>query len=298
MPDENSRWIERYRNIFGVKLSSGDQTQRLTSSVCRPTDCLRWKESVLSSISRVHPTVMDRKAWEWGFIAQALLERGMLGVGRKGLGFACGKEPLASIFASYGCDIVATDAPPYIIEKTDWESSGQHGNTAEDLFFSDFLNQAAFDQQVTFQYVDMKNIPESLDGSADFLWSSCAMEHLGSIHDAKDFVYRAMRCLKPGGVAVHTTEINLKSSLETKTFGTTCVLRTIDFIEMAEYLHFNGHQVESLDFRLDGSEYDDTFAQFGSHGEAPTEPHFKLAFSKCLLTSFGLIAYKGKENNV
>ena len=297
MPEEITQWIRQYRSIYGIHHDSGDQTQRLQSSVCKPTDCLRWKETVLRFV-RVRGTEMDRKAWEWGFIAQALLERGMLSKGKKGFGFACGKEPLASMFASYGCDIVATDAPPYIMEKTDWESSGQHGNTAEDLYFSDFLDQASFDQHVAFQYVDMKNIPESLEGSADFIWSSCALEHLGSIHDAKDFVYRAMRCLKPGGIAVHTTEINLRSSLETWMHGSTCALRTVDLIEIAEHLLWNGYQVEPLDFRLDGSEYDDTFVRFGPNGEPPTEPHFKVLITRCLLTSFGLIAYKGKENRV
>ena len=42
-------------------------------------------------------------------IAQALYERGKLKPGSRGLGFAVGKEPLSDLFASFGCDVVATD---------------------------------------------------------------------------------------------------------------------------------------------------------------------------------------------
>ncbi len=50
-----------------------------------------------------------RKAWEWSAIAQALHERGMLEPGRKGCGFAVGVEPLTSLFAARGAEILATD---------------------------------------------------------------------------------------------------------------------------------------------------------------------------------------------
>ena len=55
------------------------------------------------------PMQMHRKVWEYCFIAQALRERDMLSPERSGLGFAVGQEPLTSLFASYGCKILATD---------------------------------------------------------------------------------------------------------------------------------------------------------------------------------------------
>jgi hypothetical protein len=53
--------------------------------------------------------ISNREDWEFAFIFEALNERGLLREGKTGLGFACGKEPLPSIFASCGCRIVATD---------------------------------------------------------------------------------------------------------------------------------------------------------------------------------------------
>ena len=52
----------------------------------------------------------------------------------------------------------------------------------------------------------MNDIAAELDGGFDFCWSICAFEHLGSIEQGLRFVERTGRLLKPGGVAVHTTD--------------------------------------------------------------------------------------------
>src|SRR6266542_2731592 len=52
---------------------------------------------------------LHRKLWEFAYVAQALYERGVLGPGKRGLGFAVGQEPLPALFASRGCTIVASD---------------------------------------------------------------------------------------------------------------------------------------------------------------------------------------------
>jgi len=64
--------------------------------------------------------LLMRKLWEWAFILQALEERGMLQPGRRGLRFAVGQEPLAALFASYGCTIVATDLGSESPESASW----------------------------------------------------------------------------------------------------------------------------------------------------------------------------------
>ena len=47
------------------------------------------------------------------------------------------------------------------------------------------------------------------------LWSSCSLEHLGSISHGIEFILNSLKCLKQHGVAVHTTEFNLSSNEET-----------------------------------------------------------------------------------
>jgi 2-polyprenyl-3-methyl-5-hydroxy-6-metoxy-1,4-benzoquinol methylase len=285
--------IVRYRSIFGTYTRF--QGEKLISSICRPTDLetiSEW-ECQLSGIeqcglpinTKSKTYIKNRKTWEFVYICQALKERGMLKAGMKGLCFAAGKEPLSSVFASLGCKITATDATPGIADI--WKKTNQQSDDIENLYHPHIIDKEKFLQNVSFKYADMNNIPQD-EKDYDFLWSSCALEHLGSIHAAKDFIYRAMNCLKPGGIAVHTTELNLDSSFDTFISNEISLIRSIDLIEVAEHLQLMGHCIEPLDFRLDGSPADDDVS-FPPY----SEPHFKLCYQNYTITSFGLIIHKG-----
>ena len=92
----------------------------------------------------------------------------------------------------------------------------------------------------------MNNIPDNLK-NYDFLWSSCALEHIGKIRDGADFIYKAMDCLKPGGIAVHTTEYNFSSNLFTVNSGNTVLFRRRDINKIVHNLRKQGHKIE-IDF--------------------------------------------------
>jgi 2-polyprenyl-3-methyl-5-hydroxy-6-metoxy-1,4-benzoquinol methylase len=283
-------WIEQYKTIFG---QTGKISEKMISQICRIQDCKHlgevWQFAQTAGVN-AHTAIMHRKMWEWLYIAQALEERNLLTEGKRGLGFACGKEPLVSLFAEKGCKIVATDCPADVESANSWKNTNQHSDDLDDLFFSDITSRETLDKNVKFQFADMKNIPRDFTGF-DFVWSSCAMEHLGSIYAAKNFAVEAMKCLKPGGVAVHTTEINIRSSIETIMTGGVVPLRTIDFIDIFEHLVWQGHKVEPLDFRLGNSDEEYKFADSENPSEI-SQPHFKLKLAKTLLTSFGMIIYK------
>ena len=282
---KSKKWLMQYRAIFGEYIRP--KSEKLISSVCRPTDLESIPEwsSQLANSNIAGLYTQDRKTWEFVYICQALKERGMLAKGKRGLVFAVGRELLPTIFAGYGCKITATDAPIEI--SIGWDGSNQHSNSINDLYYPHIIEKKQFLQNVAFRYADMKNIPEDLV-DYDFIWTSCALEHLGSMHTAKEFIYRAMNCLKPGGIAVHTTEYNLKSSVETLNMGNVSAMRSVDLIEVAEHLAWQGHFVEPLDFRLDGSTCDNEVALYPY-----SEHHFKLFFKSHILTSFGLIIRKG-----
>jgi len=53
----------------------------------------------------------------------------------------------------------------------------------------------------------------------DFCWSASAFEHFGSIDQGLAFIERIIECLKPGGRAVHTTELNVSSNDDTVAEG-------------------------------------------------------------------------------
>jgi hypothetical protein len=125
------------------------------------------------------PRLLHRKLWEWCFISQVFEERGLLVVGAKGLGFAVGKEPLPSLFASRGCSILATDLSAEDAVKEGWVAGNQHASDSAQLNDRGLCAPEVLARNVRFRAVDMKSIPFDLR-DFDFLWSSCAMEHLGT----------------------------------------------------------------------------------------------------------------------
>lgn len=193
---------------------------------------------------------MHRKLWEWCFIAQALDERGILRPGRRGLGFAVGKEPLSALFAGKGCKILATDLDSGEAAEKGWISTDQHGASLDAVNEDRLIDHELFRRQVEFQFVDMNAIPDDLlDGAFDFVWSSCSFEHLGSLRHGLQFVLNAMACLKPGGIAVHTTEFNVSSDTDTIDSGPTVLYRRCDLEWLAAQLEREGHSLD-LDWTM------------------------------------------------
>jgi SAM-dependent methyltransferase len=196
----------------------------------------RWWAQQMREPHRLH-----RKQWEFCYIAQALFERGKLAPGRRGLGFAVGKEPLPALFARLGCHVVATDTALSGAREEGWTETKQLA----------LLNEwgvcppEQFRRQVSFRHVDRNDVPDDLTGF-DFVWSSCAFERLGSIRDARGFIDRMTRCLKPGGVAVLTTGFNLSSNWSTPPRQSAVVYRRGEIQKMIAHIEQAGHRVEPL----------------------------------------------------
>jgi hypothetical protein len=229
---------------------------------------------------------MHRKIWEYCFVCQALDERDMLREGRRGLGFAVGREPLPAMFANLGARIVATDLAAEEADKRGWVDSNQHAASLDMLNTRGICPDAVFRDRVTFEIADMRDISAGLR-DFDFLWSSCSLEHLGSLELGRKFIFDALDCLKPGGVAVHTTEFNVSSNTETLTSGQTSLFRQWDIETCAEALRAAGHAID-LDFRLGNSALD-------LHIDMPPYPqlvHLRLDVGGFAVTSFGLIIRK------
>jgi hypothetical protein len=238
------------------------------------------------------PGGLHRKLWEWCFITQALHERGSLAAASKGLGFAVGTEALTALFASSGCTIVATDLEQMEASEAGWVQSDQHAAGLEALNRKGICAADEFARNVRFQNVDMRDIPDSLR-EFDFIWSSCALEHLGSLQLGEDFVVSAMDCLRPGGVAVHTTELNCDSNENTVETGGSVVYRQRDIERLAERLRGLGHSMEPLDFHTGDTDADRIVDEPPYGGKA----HIKLRIGGFASTSFGLIVTKARADN-
>jgi len=257
--------------------------QLLDSRLCKAADlaspAFRYWAAQIHERFRYH-----RKLWEFCFICQALYERGLLRSGARGLGFAVGQEPLPALFASLGCQIVATDLPQGDPRATRWEESKQWSPGLEALNQRGLCPHDVFRERVSFQGVDMNQIPSELAGF-DFTWSSCSFEHCGDLELGSRFLSNQMRCLQPGGVAVHTTEFNLTSNDSTLDRGATVIFRRRDVERMIEELRDAGHHVEPLNLTLGDHELD----RHVDSAPYNADRHLRLALGEWATTSVGLI---------
>jgi hypothetical protein len=231
--------------------------------------------------------MLHRKMWEWLFIAEALRERDMLAAGRRGVGFGVGKEPLVALFADAGADVVATDQPHESAVASGWtDSAVEWSGGLEGLNDFGLCPPDLFAQRVSFRAVDMNALPADLTGF-DFAWSSCALEHLGTLGAGMDFVVAQMACLRPGGVAVHTTEYLVSSEDETVEAGGTVFYRRRDIESLVTRLRRAGHDVD-MDYTLGAAPED-------VHVDVPpyTDVHLRTELAGYVTTSLALIVTKG-----
>ena len=230
--------------------------------------------------------MLHRKMWEWLFIAEALSERDMLRPGRRGLGFGVGTEPLVALFASTGCDVVATDQPPDLAQLSGWAESGtEWAGGLSGLNKDGLCPDEEFERRVRYRDVDMNAIPDDLR-QFDFTWSSCALEHLGSLAAGADFVLAQMGCLAPGGVAVHTTEYTVTSNDDTLESGGTVLYRRRDIEDLVRRLRQAGHSID-VDF-TEGTTPEDL------HVDTPpyTGVHLRTTLGRFVTTSLALVIEK------
>ncbi len=229
-----------------------------------------------------------RKLWEFVYVCQALWERGAVKPGAKALGFGVGSEPLSAFFASEGCLVTATDMDADGAEKMGWTLTNEHAVGKAALRKPQVCPDALFEANVAFRTCDMNAVPDDLT-DFDFCWSACALEHLGSIEKGLAFIERSIECLKPGGWAVHTTEYNYGSNIETIDDADTVLFRRRDLEELVRRLTEKGHHVAPLDLTL-GSGLVEQYIDVMPYRD---DPHLRMSLWGHPATSIGLAIQRG-----
>ena len=233
------------------------------------------------------PRVKHRKVWEWVYILEVLKQQGMLAEGKRGLGFGCGTEPLSALMASMGCEILATDLDTETAVKQGWwTKTHQHADGLAQLNEAALCDPVLFARKVTYRSCDMTAIPSELKGF-DFVWSSCSLEHLGSLENGRSFIERSIDCLKQGGVAVHTTEFNLGSNDRTLETRAVVAYRKKDIEGLALRLIAKGYRIPLINFSP-GDRMLDRVVDRPPYRHS----HLKLLYARHLLTSIGVFVVK------
>ncbi len=251
----------------------------------------QFQEPVFAEIAAAMcvPANAHRKTWEHCYIISVLATYGMIGMGRRALGFGCGRERIPALLASRGVEVLATDAPEGgTANDQGWRSTDQFAGNLADLFYPQIIHLDDFERLVGFEPVDMNAIPAALDGQFDCCWSSCALEHLGSLQHGLDFIENSLRSLKPGGIAVHTTEFNLSSDVDTVETPGLSLYRRQDLEKLAARLTAQGHEVLPLNLHPGYDPVDE-------HIDVPPYglPHLKVMVQKVAVTSVGIVVRKG-----
>lgn len=261
------------------------------SRLCRQADYETAAYQKLCFKLAISPHEYCRKYWEYYFVAEGLMREDLLRPGTRGLGFGVGKERLISYFAKHGCIILATDLEPDNATKKAWVDTNQHSDSINDFFMPGICDFKTFERQVQFAYVNMNHIPQELQQEEfDFTWSCCAFEHVGSIEQGKQFILNQMNCLKPGGVALHTTEFNLSSDVLTVDTGPTVIFRKTDIDELANDLRREGHEIV-VSYDVGDGELD-RYVDIPPYMTTPDKRHLRLLLSKYVTTSIGLFIRK------
>jgi hypothetical protein len=230
---------------------------------------------------------LHRKLWEWCFITDVLNKEGLLSEGRTGLGYAVGREPLVAFFASRGVSILASDLDVERASTAGWVNSKEHAASLEMLNERNICPPDLFADKVQFQEIDMNNFSSDNLGQFDFVWSSCAFEHLGSLDLGLKYVENAMNCVKSKGIAVHTTEFNVGSNDETHLEGGTVIYRRRDIDELVRRLRLAGHKVKvKYNFGDQPADYNVDVPPY-TH-----DVHLKLHLMGHTTTSIGLVIRK------
>lgn len=236
-----------------------------------------------------------RKIWEFAVIAQVFndyvldpavtrWQHTSTKPNLKALGFGCGKEPIPKWLAQSMVNVIATDAPGI---DPGWDDTDQRSHSLADLGLD------SDNRFVEFREVDMNSIPDDLlQGQFDFTWSCGSFEHIGGIDQSLEFFRKQMRCLKSGGIACHTTEMNIDLNAMTTLESDNLVLfRAWDLGVLAGMLWLQGDKLWLPDLRTDFNPVD-TFVDRPPY----TAPyHLNIEIGGFVTTSIVLIVTRGNE---
>ena len=257
-------------------------------STCSAADLFHPRATEIGALFN-SPAVFHRKFWEWVFILNGALSND-IGAAKKALGFGVGTEPLPAVLAKLGAQVVATDAPPEIGECNGWTRTDAFANSAEKLPYAGIVDKDIFKHRVQYRTADMNNIAEDLAGF-DFCWSSCCLEHLGSLQHGIDFIVNSVeKTLKIGGIACHTTEMNLSSNDQTVESGPTVIYRKRDLEALVALLRDRGHEVDDIRIAPDAHHLDG----YVDYPPYAGTPHLKLQLAGYACTSVGIIVKRGR----
>jgi len=182
-----------------------------------------------------------------------------------------------------GAAIVATD----LGKNDDWAASGEKANSIQNVYWPSLIREEDFNARVSFRQLDMRELQPLSGNKFDFIWSSCSLEHLGSLENGLRFIEDSAQLLNKGGIAVHTTEFNVSSDEETMQTEGCVIYRKRDIEALSARLQSQEFRLLNPDFNSGTQDFDvlPDVAPYYSTGRQ----HVKLMLGGYVATSILLI---------
>ncbi|NKC31761.1 methyltransferase domain-containing protein [Falsiroseomonas selenitidurans] len=256
----------------------------LDEPVCQFCTMSQFDDAAFAEIVQamgMSPT-RTRRSWEQVWIVSMLATAGLIGPGRTAIGFGVGRERIPSLLASRGVRVLASDTP-----NQDGDAQLPPGAQHMALFHPEILHLEDFEAMVGYRPIDMNHLPDELEGQFDFCWSASAVDRLGSLAKATEFLENSLRVLKPGGLSVHTFGLNIRSDVATVDHPLLALLRRRDIEQLASTLQVQGHEILPVNFHPGLEPLD---AEVMVKPDGPPRP--KQRHGALILTSFGLAIRK------
>lgn len=229
---------------------------------------------------------LHRQVWEYAFLLSACRRLGLLQPGRRALGVGTHDDPLTSCLTAHGLEVVllAEDSAP--------------AQVMERAFRPALVGRARFDALASVEPPNLLSEPFRLAGQFDLCWTTQALERQGSVTAGLGMAHAMIHTLRPGGVALLTTEFDLgltgthaRGSSAITVFGRTELER------LREELAAAGHAMAPLDVAW-GTGVLDSYIDMPPYAGDPQAqpgraepPHLKLLIEGTVATRIGLVLH-------
>lgn len=205
-------------------------------ALCSP-DFYFWTRAI-----NEHPT-LHRKQWEYFLALQTVwASTGGDLSGKRAIFFGVGLDPIPALLASLGAEVLVTDYRSGPNSEA-WRNTGQLSENLLELNSRALCPDDVFEEKCSYREVDMNQIPVEFEGEFDFVFSFCSLGHIGGYQKGLDFIIHSGSVLRPGGVAVHTTEIDLSGHLRVLESPDLSLYRRADLERTLKRLTEEGFQV-------------------------------------------------------
>lgn len=224
---------------------------------------------------------LHRNVWESVWIATTLATFGCIAPGRHALGLGVTRERIASLLASRGMNVSTIR----MAETAEANLPQEHARL--NLFFPEIISLEDFDPLIRITDAPGGDPLADMPTDHDCVWSQGVAHRLGSPTAGADFIMRGMETLRPGGIAVHTLNLNLSSNAEPAEGEGQIAFRRADLDILAARLTRMGYEVQPINLHPGLDEADALVGAppFGL-------PHLKVFAGGVVLGSFGLAIRK------